>query len=325
MIKVPFFNKFSKRKEKPRLSAVKLRFLAQTEIIRAECEKIEPLFHESAKELFRIYMSAVWKKAGDEKWFEENKDEYAQSWFICAFLSENCLATLKAEENEYIVIQPKAGAEDYVLLTAEPEPLSRDTGNICIRYAPVSKKLMSCARRIGFKNEGGMLIKRVDRYDAPLEDRAAEAGAELLKNGFGIYVKNERLAVRIEKGEFTPLAPYRIYAGEEKEVLIASFPHDRELYQLFVRNGGRWTGKRLEFPVWAFETLEDVIGICGFRVEEEAKKRSEAWKRAAKEATVYTGIPERKDPERKTVKELFDAFLTREREEITDLYESEID
>lgn len=264
--------------------------------------------------LAAIYMTRVLQEKTDPFWWRENAPFLAQSWFIWAYLSVRGLVRRPARRQEYPwhMLRPQGEArEQCVQVSLEREALFPQLGTVRA-YCDGEAELRQWMFAKGFLRGKEGYERWIDEMAAPILDRAAEACAALLAQGYPVLVEEETLKTMVIQESFQPEHRYWVLEAPQLDKLFLRFPRDQALNRYAHRMGARWNGKYMELSIRDWDKLEELLGPYDFRLTDGAARRMDAWRQAVDEATIYRPRRYKDRREDAPPEDLFKALMERE-------------
>lgn len=147
-------------------------------------------------------------------------------------------------------------------------------------YSDKDQVIIDTVKAKGYKWNGRVWERKIDRYNGPIDDRIIELGNCLLSKGYLVRFKCNNFKEIIPhavKGEFKPEIKRWIKYDESKNVFLVDFPRNDELYSDVCKiKGMKWDNVYgVMIPGDRFKEVEDFADINGFTLTEEAEKRIE--------------------------------------------------
>lgn len=275
------------------------------------CRELETHAEKTKTYLAGMYMKRIVSES--EEWIKENEAFLFEPFFIYDYLAEK--GVIARKETAPMLLHPdgerEAGISEIKIISSFDSP---DTG--CIEVRPLfgaspDKALWG----MGFSKDDEKYVCVVSDREAPLMDRAAEAGAMLIDMNIGVCVLNAELFEKIHERDYTSVNRYRVYAPEDDREIAFSYPWNPALHRSLFRSGAKWNGQYVSVPLTGSEKVRDLIRMYGFYVEPRAAKRMDNWFRAEKYART---MPKNREI-LKEEEELVGRFLSRPIEIIGDL------
>lgn len=272
------------------------------------------------------YMSSVMRAGYGAEWWCENEPFLAEAWFIYEYACENGLMERPETADrapEMYVLNPESASHDgYVLIRLERTPGRPEQGEICVSCAQADRDYFRYVYRLGFQRGEVGCVRHIGETEAPIADRAAEAGAALLQEGYSVCVIEAGLKKMILDEDYVPEHRHWIVEGRRIDALELRYPWDRQLHAYVCRAGGKWNGKTVEMSICDSHKLDDLIRLYGFRITDGARARMDAWRDARKQATVYRSR-KRSAQNNSTPVDQFELMMRRQVSVIDDLYDDE--
>lgn len=147
-------------------------------------------------------------------------------------------------------------------------------------YSDKDQVIIDTVKAKGYKWNGHVWERKIDKYNGPIDDRIIELGNCLLSKGYLVRFKCKNykdIIPHAVKGEFKPEIKRWIGYNENKNVFIADFPRNDELYSDVCKiKGMKWDSVYgVMIPGDRFKEVQDFAEINGFTLTEEAEKRIE--------------------------------------------------
>ncbi len=264
----------------------------------------------------RMYLASAYMKCVSQEsteWKRENADVLFENFFIYDYLAEKGL--IERRDEQVLLLHPEGDGEIGMCeIKTRSSPDSPETGRVEVRPvygSPPDKALWG----MDFASDNGVYVLNVADSNAPLLDRAVEAGAALIDFNIGVCVYKKILYEKIFMRDFKKINRYRVFAPEDDREIAFSYPWNPALHKRLFLAGAKWNGKYMAMPLVKSENAQDVIVLYGFYVEPNAKKRMEMWSRAEKTART---MPRNRDVSKED-EALVRTFLTRPIKVIEDL------
>lgn len=275
------------------------------------CGGMESLTGKSRMYLASAYMKRIALESSE--WKRKNADVLFESFFIYDYLVEKGL--IERRDAQRLILHPEGDGEIGMCeIQIRSSPVSPETGRVEVRpvYGPLPEKALW---GMDFAPDNGIYVLNVADSNAPLMDRAAEAGAALIDFNIGVCVYKKILYEKIFMRDFKKKNRYRVFAPEDDREIAFSYPWNPALHRRLFLAGAKWNGKYMAMPLAKSENAQDVIVLYSFYVEPNAKKRMEMWSRAEKTART---MPRNRDVSKED-EALVREFLTRPIKVIDDL------
>ena len=283
------------REEKRELLQAQRRFCCQMEQVEKACAFWE---EEKPGTLAGQYMAHVLSHQKQKEWWAENGEFLDQPWFIRRYCLDYHLADSTAAFQPpplpLHLIRPEKTLRGWIAIKMDRNPEAPQTGRILAECA-YEKETWDCLKKLHFSRTHQGYCCFIDECFSPIEERAAEYAAALLRQGYGVAVAEEKLKQRVLAGHFRPAHGHWIRETEHPELLQLIYPYDKTLHRYLCLLGARWENKRMLLPIHCAERLPDIIRLYGFRLTTEARRRLDVWEAAQAKAVVYR--PRRKRQE----------------------------
>lgn len=275
------------------------------------CKEIETHTEKTKTYLAGMYMKYIVSES--DEWKKENEAFLFEPFFVYDYLAEK--GVIGRKETEPMILHPdgerETGMSEIKIISSIENP---DTGRIEVR--PVfgdspAKALWG----MGFEKDDEKYVCVISDREAPLMDRAAEAGAMLIDRNIGVCVFNAELFEKIYARDYASVNRYRVFAPEDDREIAFAYPWNPALHRSLFRSGAKWNGRYVSMPLAGAEKIQDLILMYGFYIEPRAAKRMEDWLNAEKYART---MPKNREI-LKEEEELVSRFLSRPIEIIEDL------
>lgn len=310
------------RQNEPEAASFRVQFIADYDKICRACS----LFSDSPASAAETYFSTVLSQETGIEWWRRNHLALVEPWFIVRYCREHQLLPERDEPSppvEPIVILPEnASSIRRAQIGLERDMYYPEEGLLRIDSAD-NTALAEALQSMNFSPTAQGCLRKVGECSGSLPDRAAEAGLELLKRGYSLYLTDRDVADKIRIAQFTPVHRYWIRETSRPDILRLTYPRDKTLHQYVCAAGGRWNGKYVEFPIVCYDRLGDLIRLYDFHLTRTANQRIDAWQRATRQAVVYRVRREEEGKPRPTAEDVFQQLLAREIVVPDDLKDSE--
>ena len=214
---------------------------------------------------------------------------------------ENIYKIIKAEMKEALKTEEEIAAEEIdkkAELEIKAESTVRPENSVSERAAEIRVKddkisvifekndiFRSIVKDLGYKWSGYAWERKINKFNGPAADRAAELGNKLLNAGFPICILDEEIRQMAVEGTFQPEQTRWVklrVSGKYKDWLSISWKgRDDELYQK-ARSlpGSRWSSPDVVVKVDYYREVEDFANLYGFKLSDGAKRAIETYKKA---------------------------------------------
>ena len=245
------------------------------------------------------------------KWFIDNRDSF-HFIFITSFIEfmEEYLTAVtprlisEKEENDPQAVDAKAEAtimpEKAIASVAAEIKVSDDK---IIAIFEKNDTFIQVAKSLQYKWSGSAWERKINKFNGPAEDRAAELGNKLLNAGFPICIMDADIRKAAVDGTYNPeqtnWIAHRV-TGEYKGWLTIGWEGKNDKLYRSARSlpGSRWSSPCVVVRVEHYKEVQEFAELYGFKFSSGALEAIEAHKKA--QAKIETVTPAKvEEPEQK--------------------------
>ncbi len=186
--------------------------------------------------------------------------------------------------------------------TAVPEGGSLKNGVVKVKFRDdrVSAEyikntdFMSIVKGLGYKWDGQSWKKKITEYTGVMEERIAELGNILLKNGFTVQFPNADIKSRAISGNFLPENDRWVkFNSETNQLSLVWSKRSDVLYENAKKlPGARWKDGSMRVNLEFYREVEDFADTMGFSISQTARCKIDKYKQKESEfETVSVAAP----------------------------------
>lgn len=166
----------------------------------------------------------------------------------------------------------------------EPAEIKVDDTKVTITF-PKDETFRKIVKGLEFEWGSGYWFRKIDKFNGPASDRAAELGNKLLNAGFPVTITDNIIRQNAISGNYQPEQKRWIYirtkGDYEGRFAINWGERDEKLYNMARKlPGSKWSSPSVIVKINYWQEVEDFARLYGFKFSEGALEAIEVYKKS---------------------------------------------